>query len=216
MELAAEQIVAHDRGDDFDAVVVADRQDILLILGQDGEGVDEIDTGSLHLAVKNGFLPAPFRRLQFRPADMRNLVRGAVGAGRMDRLHTAGDEAESLRPAEFFAAVEHHLHADTDAEKRPGGHGERSDGLDQASLPQISDTCAERPHTRKHEPFRALHADGVIGQLHVGAGVLECLADAEEVARPVVDDGDTGHCTRRTCSPRACPPSRISCKVNLP
>ena len=192
VELRADHCVAADDGGDV-AVIVDMGQTFCRIGHTEVVGVDEIGVIAGFQPVQHGVGVVDH---QIVPAHVGHLERRRA---RGDANHFPRDPAKACGIFIFAAPCGHHLHADTDAQKRAGATGYLFfDRLEKATkFPQRAAAGGEGPIARQHDPVGAQHVFGARRDQHLArAGflchALEGLLGGMQVAGIVVDE-DSEH-----------------------
>ena len=154
------------------------------------EAVHEIEVGAIRRVAQHGRARGRRGVAAGVPTHVGHLERRRDG----EAHHPARKNAQALAGRIFVAALEEHLHADADAQKRralaDGLHDGRAQGSARAVKPgHTAAKCALAGH---HDLVGAGHLVGVAGDEGVGAYARQRLFHAAQVAAAAVDNGDAG------------------------
>src|SRR4051794_6708502 len=180
MELHAPDPVACNRADELVAVLRRAEHDP--VRGDRRERMHVVEGRRVGQPLDQRRLLPPSNRV---PADLRDLQ-----PRRIEGADLAGEQRKTTGATELDRALEQELHAQADAEH---GHTLRTPLANQVVEPTLGDGAhrlRERANSRQDEPGRRADPLSVVGDLHVGAHVLERLLDRTQVAHSVVEDGD--------------------------
>src|SRR5258706_718319 len=182
MELAGEQMVGRDAGDERAGIGRRGRGQ-RLILGHDVIGVDEIDVVAPGDAGEK-------RRIFFLFHAVPAHVRHLEAVVRAKRHHPAGKNIQSLLRPELLALAEQELEAEADAEKRLFALHDFADRPDEVVAPEVFHAGVEGADARQHDPVGVENRRDVARDLRPAAHALEALLDAAKVPHAVIDDRD--------------------------
>ena len=111
--------------------------------------------------------------------------------GGRNPVDRTGEQAQPFGLLKLGPPLKQELHPEADAEEGLF-HRFLPDDRQEAGLPQHPHRVGEGPDPREDKPVGLLDAGRVAGDFMGKAEVSKGVVDAEEVPRPVVDDGDHG------------------------
>src|SRR5438445_1274212 len=183
MELAGEDVVARDAGNEGPPVVGYRARDGLII-GHHVVRVDEIHERAVGHAIEQG------RALPNRdrvPPHVRHLHRRRGASGRKPD-DPPGNHAEPPVRPELFAFAEQELKSQADAEKRLAGANRPQDRLHESVPLQIAHAIAEGAHAGQHHVARVGDRLRVARDRGAVPDGLEGLVDRLQVAHFVINN----------------------------
>ena len=137
-------------------------------------------------------------------------MRDWTGRRRLERAHSAGDEAEAFDVV-FVGPFEQQLHAETDAER---GAFERADRVGQVALAQACHRVPRRSHAWQDDAIRRAQCVRIGGHFSVHAQPRESVADRGDIAVIEIDDGKRH--SRPFVLGNTSPSARIACRSARP
>ena len=186
MELGAEHVVLLDGGGELRAVLR--RGSAAGPAVKAGEGVDKVHVVPL-IEVGKDRAPRPvFGEVQAVPAHVRHIQ--LRWDHRTDGAHFAGDESQTLVFPVLKGALQQQLHTKADAQQGLSRGGLIQHHLEHACLPQLVRRVTEGTHAGENDVIRLVQHLLVPGDHRFRPDGGEGTFQGEQVAHPVVDDGD--------------------------